>query len=310
MSPVTSLAKPFARPNTQCPYCDHVSPVGSKFCGECGAALHLMPCPHCGAVNDITLTTACYRCHGELRKSVSAALPASADTVSATTVSATTVSATAARAATAPVEPETRQPDISPYVIAGPPSRQRPHALVVAIVLIAFGAASYYAFRQRSTLDLREPVRAEVKGPGAPAETNGNAGAGTIVKAPADAVPHAATAPAAAAEKGIAAGITGGVPVEVKALKPDAAPPRDAAATTPIATTATTRAPRSIPGKSASAREPAASPATATVVVPEGTRARFEAGKGLEKQLPNIGPCTDAVAALGLCTPEPIPRRQ
>lgn len=61
----TAIA-PLARPLTQCPYCEHESPPGSKFCNACGAALHLVPCPHCGAVNDITQTSACARCQGEL----------------------------------------------------------------------------------------------------------------------------------------------------------------------------------------------------------------------------------------------------
>ncbi|MDO8304043.1 MAG: zinc ribbon domain-containing protein [Sedimentisphaerales bacterium] len=75
MSTATSLAKPLIRPITLCPYCDHVSPEGSKFCGACGAALHLMPCPHCGAVNDITVVTACYRCHSDLHENATVVLP-------------------------------------------------------------------------------------------------------------------------------------------------------------------------------------------------------------------------------------------
>src|SRR4051812_48131511 len=53
--------RPLVKLRTQCPYCDHLSPVDSKFCNECGAALHLRPCPHCGAVNDLTTTSVCAR---------------------------------------------------------------------------------------------------------------------------------------------------------------------------------------------------------------------------------------------------------
>lgn len=33
-----------------CAYCNHPNPVGTNYCNDCGAALHLKPCRHCGAV--------------------------------------------------------------------------------------------------------------------------------------------------------------------------------------------------------------------------------------------------------------------
>lgn len=36
-----------------CAYCDHPNPVGTNFCNDCGAALHLQPCRQCGAVSVI-----------------------------------------------------------------------------------------------------------------------------------------------------------------------------------------------------------------------------------------------------------------
>ena len=281
MSSALSLAKPLPIPIRQCPYCDHVSPADSKFCNACGAALHLVPCPHCGAVNDITTTSACYRCHGELRENVASLPPAPAPV-------------SAADAPAPPAEPALPQAEITTYKISEPPARQRPHALIVGIVLIAFAAASYYAFRQRTALDVREPELASVKGRAVPADTNTNAGAGTITKAPAPAMPVATiTAPAAGGATVTAA------PVELNALKPDAEPLREAAAA---------RTPRT--GKSASGPETAGPPAAPTIDAAESIRPRFEANRGLEKNAPNIGPCTDAVAALGLCTPVPTPRRQ
>ena len=277
MSPASSLAKPLARPITQCPYCEHVSPAESKFCNECGAALHLMPCPHCGAVNDITVATACYRCHGELRSIPSAALAASATTP----------------AGTAHAESTSAQSDASPYVMPEPPTRRRPYTLVVAIMLIAFAAAGYYAVRQRSALNVRESARTEMESRGTPVDTNTNAGAGNIVKAPADAVPNPVPATAV-------------VPVEVKTARPGAEPPRDATtAPAPIATTAT----RSGAARSVAAREAIESPPPASVA-PELARARADAAKGLDQQIPIIATCSDAVAALGLCKSEPTTRRQ
>jgi hypothetical protein len=49
----------------QCRFCDHVNPAGSKFCAECGGALHLLPCPRCGAVSQVTATV-CYQCQAPL----------------------------------------------------------------------------------------------------------------------------------------------------------------------------------------------------------------------------------------------------
>lgn len=51
---------------SKCPYCEQLSPAASKFCSECGAALHLQPCPQCGALNDIGKTTQCGRCEAPL----------------------------------------------------------------------------------------------------------------------------------------------------------------------------------------------------------------------------------------------------
>ena len=49
----------------QCRFCDRLCPADAKFCSACGGALHLMPCPRCGAVSDITATV-CYECHERL----------------------------------------------------------------------------------------------------------------------------------------------------------------------------------------------------------------------------------------------------
>lgn len=277
MSITTSLAKPLAKAILQCPYCDHVSPVGSKFCVECGAALHLIPCPHCGTVNDITAATACYRCHGELRKNDPAVQPLAI---------ASTAVATGSPLAEA-----------SAYVSVQP-TRQKPHVLVVAVVLLAFAAASYYAYRQRSTLDAREPQVAttDVKGPAPPGDissaTTANVGVGTITKVPSDALQNPVAKP-------VMTNTLIATPVDTIAAKPEREPPGE------VITAA-----RASGGKSSFAREAIESPAPTASNPSDFARARTDASKGLEKQTPNIGPCTEAVAALGLCTPETTPRRQ
>ena len=48
-----------------CRFCEHSNPAGSKFCNQCGGQINLLPCPHCGAVRDVTAKT-CYKCQGQL----------------------------------------------------------------------------------------------------------------------------------------------------------------------------------------------------------------------------------------------------
>ncbi|MEO8101679.1 MAG: zinc ribbon domain-containing protein [Betaproteobacteria bacterium] len=279
MSPATPHAKPFSKPITQCPYCDHVSPVGSKFCGECGAALHLMPCVHCGAVNDITASSVCYRCHQELHPNSTVA-PVAPEAPAADT------------APPKPDKPHAALAEIRADTPVAAPARQRPHRLVVGIVLLAFAAASYYAYRQRTLLGRQEPVPvdASVKAGSTPGDTH----TGTITKAPADAPAATAPATAAATEKG---------PVAIPA-------PAPASAVANIAKSEANTARQPSPVRPAAVARDAenASPGSGAAI--DISRARIEASKGLGNQAPNIGPCTDAVAALGLCTPETTPRRQ
>jgi hypothetical protein len=278
MSSATSLAKPFSKPITQCPYCDHVSPPGSKFCGECGAALHLLPCPHCGAVNDITIAKNCYRCHGDLPEH-SASKPASVPIPEAP-------------------EPSTILPDKSATITATytelaaePSARQRPHVWVVGIVLVAFAAASYYAYRQRSALTPSEkpPVDAaqmEKKMP-APAST-----ATLPIKISDPAAPPGATA--SPAEK-----------INAKGIAPSA-PATTAKPETPPISSPATPSDAGPPARTGGGRGVARGDAgNVTAIAPPSA----EPAKRSNLAKPNIGPCTEAVAALGLCTNDPNARR-
>ncbi len=69
VSPATEPPYNASMPLTRCPYCEHGNPEDSKFCGACGGALnlpaHLAPCPRCGAVSPVKATV-CYWCHGQL----------------------------------------------------------------------------------------------------------------------------------------------------------------------------------------------------------------------------------------------------
>src|SRR5512132_3239789 len=55
-------------PAVVCGFCNHRNVAESKFCGECGAALRLMLCPGCEAVNDRSFAQ-CYKCGTELSPS-------------------------------------------------------------------------------------------------------------------------------------------------------------------------------------------------------------------------------------------------
>ena len=290
MTSATSLAKPFSKPITQCPYCDHVSPPGSKFCGECGAALHLLPCPHCGAVNDITIAKSCYRCHGELPE-LSAAKPAPAP----------------------PPEPDPLLPDTSAPITATytelaaeSSARQRPHLWVVGIVLVAFAAASYYAYRQRSALTPSENPMGE----NAPSEKKMPAPASTatlpIKTSDPTTAPSASVPPAV---KTIAKDMAPIVPAT--AAKPDASPvPRRETTSTdtaappialPVPSSTASPTPRTSSNRAAARRDAANTPA----IAPPSA----DPFKNINQNKPNIGPCTEAVAALGLCTLDPNARR-
>jgi len=57
-----------------CPFCEKSNPPDAKFCSACGGALHLAPCPHCGAVNDVN-SASCFQCGRELAAQGAGAVP-------------------------------------------------------------------------------------------------------------------------------------------------------------------------------------------------------------------------------------------
>lgn len=254
----------------QCPYCDHDNPAESKFCNACGAVLHLAPCPKCGAVNDKGAAQ-CYRCHHVLSFGGVAALsaPPAAPEPAQIVAPATVVVDAAARYAK-------KDPKAAIDVVATEPaSSHRPPAIAIAIVLIAFAVASYYAWRQRATITKPEPVVAT------PAD---NAGGGAINKVPGAVTTAAPPRVQSAAERSNPSAEKAAAAIEsARAAVPPTAPAL-AASTTPTPPASAEDAPR------LARRRP--SPPVA------------------EKQVPSPGPCTEAIAALGLCTLESTQGRQ
>jgi len=108
-----------------CPFCEHGNPEDAKFCNACGGALHLVPCPRCGAVSDVTATK-CYQCHSQLAGRKTEAL------------------------------------DIAPRTAetSSPLPRRRSRVIAGAAVLAAIAVLGYFGYRQRLLIDATPPVAA------------------------------------------------------------------------------------------------------------------------------------------------------
>lgn len=234
-----SPARTWTKPRTQCPYCAHVSPDDSKFCNECGAALHLAPCPHCGAVNDLSLMDVCARCHGDLQADAAPASEA---------------------AAPAPDEAlDDPLPPLPTLVLPAPRPKAKPWPLLLAGLVLMAGAstAGYLVYQQRGAASAQSIAIIDA-----------------AVRDALDAQPIAPSASMPA--------------------RPAATPAR------PIEVTATAFEPEPAAKPSPAPATPAPEPRRAAK--PPSARPAAEAPRSaVEPPPPKIGPCTDAVAALGLC---------
>jgi Double zinc ribbon len=326
----------------QCPFCERVNPSDAKFCNACGAPLHLRPCPQCGAVNDAAATT-CHECAASLseapkrepppaspgaqpqRSGASSGIETPASEAEAldreATVAATlqelrellaqTESAAAghppdrsapgavhkpaadtAKAMAQLLEAAPSYPAPAVAVAAEPrPVRgrvvlPRRGAIVTVAVLLA-AVLGYFASGQHPTAEVAQTPAAagEVKG-AAPAAETGN---------PVSLGPRVEAAPIPSAPAAVVPTVTPGV-------APSPQDPRPG----------TGRAPAQQVNAGATYQREGQGGATAAPAALAGQRPRaVEAGTGIERPAPpRIGPCTDAVAALGLCTPEPAQRRE
>jgi hypothetical protein len=241
-----------------CQYCDHANPADANFCIGCGAQLHLVPCPTCGAVNPKT-SKSCYQCQGELRESTEILL---------------------ARVPASPPEEAAGSTAISTNYSPEPPVPQRQPIYVIVIIFLAFAAAAFFAYQQRSAVSTKTTsTETPTKNTAAnPVEASpANASAGTINKAPIVAAPLVPQSPA---------------PTPAASVSN----PKNQTAALPIET------------KSAITSQPQA-PVRQTAPPPSalraGTRQHSTTNDAAEKKSPPLGPCTEGVAALGLCTPLP-----
>ena len=268
-------AKPNLRPITECPYCAHLSPPQSKFCNDCGAALNLLPCPHCGAINDITLQSDCSRCQGSLLADGLAALIAEVAEPRPAEPEPAFPPSMFEPVASASPPPEVAEQDLPPILL--PPLAPRASRRKYLSLAIGLGAVLLFsAYWQLST-------------------QAGSAGSATAAlnkaeqpaSGPAEVNPVAALRePAALRNFGPGALFDNGI-----ALPREAAvlPARDDAVASLAA-----KAVREPAGKA-----PRDRPAVSPDEVPANVR--IEAVKGAGMQVPDGEACNAAMASLGLC---------
>ena len=248
----------------RCRFCEHDSPADAKFCSECGGALHLAPCPNCGAVNDVVANN-CYQCRAPLRGH-SAEVPTSL-----------------------PV----------PAVAAAPP-RRRPSVIVATAASLATIVLGYYAYLLLPVKEARQPGATSA----APALGAGSWQEPTGLPAeehrkPAEA-PRADTTAAPRPADPKPASLPSGTPRVAAAATP---PPRARAATATSASlrqaTAVAGA-RACPQGVAALDLCGADPAK---LGPPQTTASADTAAGRQEP-PPPQECTAGAAALGLCSPE------
>lgn len=314
----------------ECLFCNHVNTANSKFCSQCGSPLHLMPCVECGTINNL-IARSCRSCGRKFPARPHVGPPAGRPSASGHAAAPHRAGSQVAGLApgiepfkesvppvadtsgvVVPLTPVSRRREAvvalaSPLTLRRRATRRRSAAIIATVAFVGLAIAGAYVYRQH--VMVHEP---EISAGDAEWRRGSNVGyRGSIGKQDSDAA--AATVPAAAAdiatppslppvEKTVAdvppperaGGQTDGV-LRGSPGKTIALPANEVPTTAPVAT-----ATLGTPDKRASGRkgpDPAASGAQVATPI-----ARPGAG---ERKAPRLGPCTESVAALGLCTPEP-----
>ena len=189
----------------------------------------------------------------------------------------------------------TREPNTGPRTA----HRGRLAVMIGAAALGVFAASAYYAYRW--VADTRAvPIADKAGDAGAPVAT-GIVVDPPVLAAPASPTPAAVVAPAvapSAAPASTVPPVRPGTAIPGDASRPETGPPARSTAATADQRRSGTEAKDSSSGVAAAA--PAAVPRPRT----------SEAAAGFELQQPRVGPCTEAVAALGLCKREPTQGRE
>jgi len=264
----------------ECPFCDHANPAASKFCNACGGPLYLSMCPQCNALND-NKATVCYKC--------TAAMPVTETHAFAhSSASEVTVDCeSAAQPASSENEPcpdESWEPD---RLLLGsqPPNPAQPrlvsrlaHVLSPSVTFAFAGSrwrpvVSRTLPRRRSVAALGGIVLAAVVGFGVYAYYRQSA-----VEVP--------QAPAASGTQ------TGAAPPVAAATKADAVP-------------AVADEDKNIIQEHDGGE--VAAPARSAAVVPAAAPPRNDdVATAAPREPPQSAPCTEVVAALGLCSSQSV----
>ena len=207
-----------------------------------------------------------------------------------------------ARADTAPVKPAAGLTRPTAFSVRDRmPRRGRSAVIVGALILAVVGAYGYYAYHQRSieSLARRSAATGEVKGAGS------GVGAGNIVSpgpSPITKEKPVESTPAPAATTVVDVPRVAPTPDRSSPVSRQAdAVPGDArtAGADPVAAASRAAGPQRRAGG-----EPRTPPE------PPAPVARTGAGTGSDTEGRRLGPCTEGVAALGLCTPDSTQGRQ
>jgi hypothetical protein len=268
--------------SAECPFCDHVNPTASKYCNACGGPLYLSMCPHCNALND-NKATACYKCEGALAVTETHALAAHS-----TASEASVACESAAQPASSESElcpDESWEPD---RVLLGsqPPNPAQPR--LVSRLAHALSPSATFAFagsRWRPVVSKTLPRQWSI------------AALGGIVLA-------------AAAGFGVYAYYSQSA-VEVRQAPAASGTPTVAAPSVAAATDQDNAAPAAADEdkniiQERIDREGAASARSAAVVPAPVPHQNDDVVTAAGRQPPQSAPCTEIVAALGLCSPQSV----
>jgi hypothetical protein len=318
----------------ECLFCSHVNTANSKFCSQCGSPLHLMPCAQCGTINNLTARS-CRSCGRKFPARPHIGSPAvdRAAVPGRATLKPQGETSPLADADEAGSVLLRRESAValtsSPLAARKRATRRRSAVIMGAVAFVGLGIAGTYLYRQHAMDQERDLNSADAEW-----RRSGTVGyRGAIGKQDPDTV--GSTVPAAVAGGTVSPALIS--PVEKAAASPVPIPPGEKAAASPVPTdrmggqvdsllrdnpaktiappgneiapaAPATAAVQGTPDKRASARKAADSTAPAATVPifpPIARPTPTEAITRLERQPSRLGPCTESIASLGLCTLEP-----
>ena len=295
--------------HSRCRFCDYSgapSPGAPEFCKACGSPFRLAPCPSCAAVNGLTATE-CYKCHCTLAFAAEPVEPEVIPSALVSTIEPSFEDAAAKASVPFPslgsirtIEQSSIMPDVRFNKTAG---------TILVLVIITAGVVGYRRYAAPDGAKLPETSVIN---------------AGTILKAT-PTIPTPLLVPAnPVAQAVLAAKSPSDVAVTDNASKNNVKP-ATAASPAPTANT-----PTNVETKQATTHESARTiearenrrgrQATAGAVSVSGASATKQSNAQFTTPVaartsspplpvPPVRPCTEAVAALGLCSPESNPRK-